>query len=371
MIITVIIPVGSTHERLSHQAVQSCLWQCLQDNFEVIVVNDTPDAVLSYNDARVIVIDSPVRGIKTTLNRAAVARNAAIARARGEYIIFLDADDYLLPTAFEVYLRGHLSHNQAYSYSGHYNNEFHLRPMDYDQRRYAEFNIHPITAFIPTEHVRAVGGFDERAPGWEDWTLYLRLAIAGYCGAYVNGPVFVYRDAHSVNHIVDVQGGHELMDRVIEPYKNAEGAIIMASCCGGGGNRQAVQAIVGALPAIEASADNMRTVEYIGPMVGTFTIVHPDSKRQYRAGRNSTNRFLRVPVEDSPYFIAERQDFREVMPPSPPVPPPPIPELVTMPEQAAIAPSLVPVADDPSIARDDVGMLIEQPKAKRGRPKNA
>ncbi len=338
------------------------MWQTFGD-WECIVVNDTSQPLTIIYDERVRIINSLVNGIPLKkLNRAAVARNTGIKEARGEFVIFLDADDYLLRHAMELLLRAHLTHNRSYTYSSHYSHKTHLRPPDYEQAKYATFNIHPITALVPTGLVRDVGGFDDNAPGWEDWTLWLRLAIKGYCGQFCRGPIFVYRDEFSINHTIDVAGGQELMDKVIAPYKNKLGAVEMASCCGGG-SRTNVRTAVSTMGAIPMQSNGMKILQYNGTMKGTFMLTHPTSKRQYRAGNNNTARYLSVPVEDIAYFLSFGT-FVEVMPTLPyeeapvvDIPPPihineiPVPALMVSVDEEVETPAQV----------------MERPK--RGRPK--
>jgi GT2 family glycosyltransferase len=366
MNVSIIIPVAGAHAKLVGSAIQSCLWQSYP-NVEVIVVNDGSEPIGPYADPRVHVVDSPNRhAIEPRGNRAAVARNAGVQVATGEYVVFLDADDYLLPDGIEILLRGDASHNHAYTYSSHYTQDgTHLRPPEYAQEKYKTFNIHPITCLIPTSAVRAVGGFDERAPGWEDWTLYLRLAIAGYCGKYVRGPVFVYRDQHSINHLQDVAAGQSLMDRVIAPYTH-KGEITMATCCGG--SKKQVQQIVNAMPSIPVAPDGTQTLEFTGNMIGTSTYRHPVSKRVYKAGAAASVRYLIVPAEDVAYLIS-LGIFRIIKPPTP---------MVSAPDSAALAEVvedvvvIEPESVDEIIASEpESDVVVDDTTTKRrGRPKS-
>jgi glycosyltransferase involved in cell wall biosynthesis len=81
------------------RAIRSVLNQTYK-NIEVIVVDDgsqdnTQEAVLSIKDER-------VRYIRLHRNfGVAFARNIGIANARGEFVAFLDSDDYFLPEKIE------------------------------------------------------------------------------------------------------------------------------------------------------------------------------------------------------------------------------------------------------------------------------
>ena len=95
LLVSVIIPVYQTEEYLN-QCVQSVLCQTYP-NLEIILVDDgSPDAcpalcdILAAQDDRVYVIHKKNKG-------AAFARKAGLDVASGQYVLFLDSDDWLDP----------------------------------------------------------------------------------------------------------------------------------------------------------------------------------------------------------------------------------------------------------------------------------
>ena len=97
--VSVIIPVYNT-EAYVEQTLRSIMGQTLRD-IELIVVNDgSTDGSLSVleriatGDDRIRLYTQPNKGLSQT-------RNAGIARARGEFIYFMDSDDLLEPDALE------------------------------------------------------------------------------------------------------------------------------------------------------------------------------------------------------------------------------------------------------------------------------
>ncbi len=81
------------------RAIHSILEQQLDDDFEVIVVNDSGEEMPAYDWQ-----DSPrVRVIHTNRRERSVARNTGAAVARGRYLHFLDDDDWMLPDAFRSF----------------------------------------------------------------------------------------------------------------------------------------------------------------------------------------------------------------------------------------------------------------------------
>lgn len=93
-LISVIVPVHNG-EKYLRDCLRSVLTQC-HENLELIVVNDGSTdgtrAILddfSSRDPRIVLLQTDHAG-------ASEARNAALLRARGEWIMFVDADDQLL-----------------------------------------------------------------------------------------------------------------------------------------------------------------------------------------------------------------------------------------------------------------------------------
>lgn len=328
-LISIVIPVGPAHTTHVATALVSCHWQTVKQ-WEAILVNDADEPLPVEPSERVTILETPL--MPDGVRRSSVARNVGIAAAKGVFTVLLDADDYLLPTGLETLLRGHVQHDAAYSYGGHYglNREgawAAYRSPEYDLAMLAKFNIHPITALVPTACLRAVSGFDEGTPGLEDWTIWLRLAQAGYCGQRVYGPTFVYRRDEGVNHLPDVAGGTALMDAVRGRYE-VDGKVQFMGC-GCNQNTTAARAVarmavshMEALPMNEG--DGLITLEYIGRGDGKqhFGIPAQYGGGSVVAGRGPAVRYVRVKPEQAAYLIEELKFFQRAVPAAPFVPPP-------------------------------------------------
>lgn len=101
--ISVLIPVYNAEETIE-RCIESILRQTFQD-FEIIAVNDgSADRSsvildeLSARDERIIVISKENGGVSS-------ARNTALDRAKGEYIMFVDGDDHVRDDYLETYYR--------------------------------------------------------------------------------------------------------------------------------------------------------------------------------------------------------------------------------------------------------------------------
>ena len=99
--ISIIIPVYNS-ERYLRQCIESVIAQTFED-WEAILVNDgSKDGSLAIcqeyaaKDKRIKVIDKPNGGVSS-------ARNKGLEIAQGDWITFMDSDDWLDADAFEVY----------------------------------------------------------------------------------------------------------------------------------------------------------------------------------------------------------------------------------------------------------------------------
>ena len=182
-LISVVMPCFNA-ENFLRQAIDSALCQTYQ-NIELIVVDDgstdTSRQILSSYGDRIRVIDQANRGPYP-------ARNRGVSISRGEYIAFLDADDYWSPDCLAE-LHGALTgSNAVLAYCGWQNvglaggrGEPHV-PPDYDAENKLEFFLRsaapwPIHAALLRRSVwDEVGGFDESLGTCMDYDLWLRTA---------------------------------------------------------------------------------------------------------------------------------------------------------------------------------------------------
>jgi glycosyltransferase involved in cell wall biosynthesis len=200
--VTIVTPFHNTDE-IFLETARSVLTQSLQQ-WEWLIVNDgSTDAVsLSIleryrnSDPRIRVIDHPVnRGLSA-------ARNTGFRAARAPYVIQLDSDDLLEPTAMEKWiwcLESHPEFSFVKGYTVHFgavqrlwNKGFH------DGSAFLEDNVVAATSAIRTSVHSAVDGYDEaNRGGLEDWDFWLRCANAGYWGGAVPEYLDWYRRRHT------------------------------------------------------------------------------------------------------------------------------------------------------------------------------
>lgn len=163
------------------RAIESVLIQTYP-NVEVIVIDDgsTDDAasvITNYESVKYIYQEN--RGISA-------ARNNGINRSKGEYVLFLDADDWLEPDAIENNLAVLIHHPTVAFISGSY---YLLRVATrlVDEVQVSVNNNHFVN-FLKNNYIGMIAAvlfqkwvlnetqFDEKLEACEDYDLYLNIA---------------------------------------------------------------------------------------------------------------------------------------------------------------------------------------------------
>ena len=109
MKVSIVIPVYNKAEYIS-----DCLESLLQqdfDDFELVAVNDgsTDDSGKICDEKATE--DTPIRVIHTENGGVTAARRKGVEQAKGEYIMFVDADDKLLPNAIKTLYKAIIDSN--------------------------------------------------------------------------------------------------------------------------------------------------------------------------------------------------------------------------------------------------------------------
>lgn len=101
-LVSIIVPVYNGEKYLT-QCLDSVLHQSYQ-NFEIIIINDnSPDNSQQLID-RFSKKESRIRNVKNEVNLGATVRHKGIHMSQGEFILFLDQDDWLTRHAVEYLL---------------------------------------------------------------------------------------------------------------------------------------------------------------------------------------------------------------------------------------------------------------------------
>jgi glycosyltransferase involved in cell wall biosynthesis len=178
--VSIVIPCFN-HGRFLAEAIESARRQTWRP-IEIVVVDDG-----SRDDSATVAARcTGVRLVSQTNQGLAAARNTGLRASRGEFVIFLDADDRLLPEAAEAGVARLQSHPSAAFALGRCSliDEFgrplatnlpHITGAYYRELLASNYIWMPAMAMFRRSVFDAVGGFDPRVSPSADYDLYLRI----------------------------------------------------------------------------------------------------------------------------------------------------------------------------------------------------
>lgn len=201
MSVTIVIAAHDAEPTLG-EALDSLLAQTHQD-WEAIVVDDGSTDGTAAVATRYAERDPRIRMWRQQQRGKGAARNAGIASARSEWLLFLDADDWLLPHALDR-LTSALAADPALDavYGGWTRVAPRGEVVAQNYRpepgrlfevltRFCAFTIH--ACLVRRALVERVGAFDPSLHTCEDWDLWQRVARAGARFSAVAEIVACYR----------------------------------------------------------------------------------------------------------------------------------------------------------------------------------
>jgi len=209
--VSVVIP-SYNHAHFLKMALQSIIDQ-KYTNWEAFVVDNhsednTDDVVNSFKDKRIKLLKIHNKGV------IAASRNLGIRYSRGEWVAFLDSDDWWYPEKLELSVRVLKNGAQLVCHAENWihNNKI-MRVVKYGPKNNANFknllfgkNCISTSAVTVLRHsLISVGGFTEnpKAIGVEDYHLWLKLAKANYRIEFIDQVLGCYR-IHNKNQSNDL-----------------------------------------------------------------------------------------------------------------------------------------------------------------------
>lgn len=200
------------------QYVGDCLnsiWGQTYKNFEVIVVDDgSTDGGLWY--ARAWPIKPLLIGGRSGQSSA---RNYGIEHSTGDFILPLDADDWIDPTYLEKTVpicteNGVGIVSTGMQRFGQVNGILPAEIQTIDSEKL--YNNIPCCSLIKREAFLQTGGYNSRVDGYEDWNLWIDILKRGWKHKVVDEPLFHYRVlGNAANAAADAK-----RDELISTIKN-------------------------------------------------------------------------------------------------------------------------------------------------------
>jgi glycosyltransferase involved in cell wall biosynthesis len=180
------------------EAIASALAQT-HPAIEVIVVDDgSGDDSLARIRATPGFLAGRVELVAQANGGVARARNAGAARAHGEFLVFLDADDLLEPAYVERCLAALRAAPASVAYAYTQMRYFGAAEGIYRSKPFGRWklirgNFVNASALVRRQAFQAVGGFDPGLTGHEDHALWVAMLERGWGGVFVGEPLLRYR----------------------------------------------------------------------------------------------------------------------------------------------------------------------------------
>jgi glycosyltransferase involved in cell wall biosynthesis len=203
-LVSIVIPCFNAESWIA-EAIESGLKQTYP-SLEIIVIDDgstdkSLDIIQSYR-SRITFDSGPNRGGNH-------ARNRGLELSRGDFIQFLDADDYLLPAKIGRQLEALQRTGADVIYEDWQRLDMkndgttvlHPPEISGPQDDVLEALLRswappPCALLFKRSTLERVGGWNEELPCAQDWELNVRIAISGAIYAYLRGCYSIYRRPH-------------------------------------------------------------------------------------------------------------------------------------------------------------------------------
>ncbi|MER8703233.1 trifunctional glycosyltransferase/class I SAM-dependent methyltransferase/polysaccharide deacetylase [Mesorhizobium sp. M1273] len=318
--VSIVVPARNAELTLA-QALDCLINQDITD-WEAIIVDDDSNDRTAAIIASFVGRDARFRTVNSSAHSAAGARNQGISSARGRWLMFLDADDWVdasflakmlaalknAPDAVAAYCGSRRVMPDGALTPSSIAPEVAIQPFETFARRCA---IRTHALLIDRATIVELGGFDVSLATCEDWDLWQRVARLGNRWVMVDEPLAYYRASpnsltrNSTQMISDAEiviaRGFSADPRVKHPASaHAKGANPLdgraacealawfalwnaASDCGSGGG-SIPSRILRALPARYEWAPEIAKVVFDGLMVGSLSAPQQLAARWDRFG---------------------------------------------------------------------------------------
>lgn len=187
-------------------------------NIEIIIIDDGSLPASAAFLAELLQNKPAIRFASQSNQGVAAARNHAARLAGGEYFVFLDADDVLLPDYIRksvAVLEKKAEHKLVYPLGevfGVQTGTWNL-PAYEGLAMLLKGNHIPAVAMHRSEDFKNVGGFDESLKTHEDWDLWIRILSRGGEAVRIPQILFRYRKRQNSSSLTDNLAKHGMAVR--------------------------------------------------------------------------------------------------------------------------------------------------------------
>lgn len=231
---SIVMPVYN-QERFVAKSIESVLYQDYSD-WELLIVDDgSTDQTVAYitpflSDERIILISQQNQGVSA-------ARNRGLSKAQGQYVAFLDADDYWSPgwltTALTLLEEDQTADGVvgSWQYVGEdglplSRSPIFIKPENLQAQSLVLGNpISPSSVVLRTRCIDRTEGFDPTVAIGEDWLLWLQILMHGGKLIPLSTPLGNVR-LHDSNSMKKLERVRQDLPRVVQRVFNDNTALL-------------------------------------------------------------------------------------------------------------------------------------------------
>lgn len=191
--ISIIIPLFNQADKII-KCLESIKNQTL-DSYEIVVVDDgSIDDTSKAREWSKEEFGYKLEWLSNDKNQGPqFTRNRGFRSAKGEFLLFCDADIVFVPKALEIMMKTLKDNPQAsYAYPSHMHGIKLFRLWTFDEQRIKEMPCIHSTALIRREHFPETG-WDENIKRLQDWDLWLTMLEAGHRGVWIDQVLFTIK----------------------------------------------------------------------------------------------------------------------------------------------------------------------------------
>lgn len=190
-LISVIIPTYNRMDSIA-KAIDSVLKQSFSD-WELIIVDDGSKDETS-EIIKPFLLNSKIQFVDKENQGVSSARNTGVKLSKGDWLVFLDSDDFLFPDALETFLVEIKSDISLKALKSGFNlTGGEIEKIDLPEKGKFHSFI-PGSFILRKELFEAVGGYDENLKFSENTELFHRIKLRGEEIGIIQKPTVVYHN---------------------------------------------------------------------------------------------------------------------------------------------------------------------------------
>jgi len=193
-LVSIIIPIYNYG--LKFEKTLLSVFNSTYKNFEIIIVNDGSTDEYVIQKLNSIINHPNIKILNQENGGPSSARNYGIKNSNGGFILPLDADDEIHPDYIQScvsVLKNNKKISPVYCDTNHVGEIMGLekRPeWSLEQLKQGPFIVN--CSMFTKEAFDECDGYDSELKGWEDYDLWIRMALRGYIGKRIPKPLFTY-----------------------------------------------------------------------------------------------------------------------------------------------------------------------------------